>query len=63
MHSLSLSAGTVSASNPAMAEQLAAILTSYAQQWAADERRRQAIRQGLLEPPKPSQQWLISDRD
>ena len=62
MHSLSLSAGAVRASDAAMADQLAEILSSYAQQWAADELRREAIRQGRLKAPEPARQWEISDR-
>ena len=59
---MKLKAGSVRASDAAMADQLAGILSGYAQQWAADEQRREAIRQGRLKAPEPARQWEISDR-
>jgi hypothetical protein len=41
---------------------LSAIMASYTAQVAADERRRQAIRDGLLPKPQPTTVWCVSDR-
>jgi hypothetical protein len=41
---------------------LSAIMASYTAQVAADERRRQAIRDGLLPKPQPTTVWNIADR-
>ena len=42
---------------------LSAIMASYTAKVAADERRRQAIRDGLLPKPAPIVVWNIADRD
>ncbi len=41
---------------------LSAIMASYTAQVVADERRRQAIRDGLLPKPQPTTVWCVSDR-
>ena len=41
---------------------LSAIMASYTAQVVADERRRQATRDGLLPKPQPTTVWNIADR-
>jgi hypothetical protein len=41
---------------------LSAIMASYTAQVVADERRRQAIREGRLPAPQPTTVWEVSDR-
>ena len=62
MHAISSPSGTVSASSPEMASRLAAILETYAKQERAAARYRQAVRDGLIQPPQAASQWDISDR-
>jgi len=42
---------------------MSAIMADYTAKVIADERRRQAIRDGLLPAPAPTTVWNISDRD
>jgi len=43
-------------------ELIAMVMASYTAQVAADERRRQAIREGRLPAPQPTTVWCVSDR-
>jgi hypothetical protein len=43
-------------------ELIAMVMADYTAKVAADERRRQAIRDGLLPKPQPTTVWDISDR-
>jgi|LauGreDrversion4_2_1035121.scaffolds.fasta_scaffold18311_14 hypothetical protein len=42
---------------------LAALMTGYAKQVAAEEAYRKAVREGLAPAPEPLTEWAISDRD